>query len=93
MVSDEPTPRQLEVLQIVARSIDERGFPPTVRELTLALGISPKSRQCITDYFEQLAAKGLLVRHARMARGISLTAAAREILARELAQPSGDTSQ
>lgn len=85
------TPRQLQVLQIIERSIDARGFPPTVREFTIELGISPQSRQCIDEHLGRLAAKGMLLRHARAARGITLTAAARELLARVRAKQSGDT--
>lgn len=77
------SPRQLEVLQIIERSIEVRGFPPSIREVTIELGISLNSRQCIDEYFGRLAAKGMLVRHARVARGITLTTAARELLARE----------
>jgi repressor LexA len=79
------TARQLEVLRIIERSIEARGFPPTIREFTIELGLSLKSRQSIEEYLARLAAKGMLVRHARAARGITLTAAARELLARERA--------
>lgn len=80
------TPRQLEILQIIARSLDERGFPPTYAELTIGLGLSPHSRQTIHEHLLRLAAKGMLVRHARAARGITLTALARDLLARERAK-------
>lgn len=86
------SPRQLEVLQITERSIEERGFPPTIREFTIALGLSPNSRQSIDEYLSRLEAKGMLVRHARSARGITLTSAARELLARERAK-QGDPNQ
>jgi repressor LexA len=76
------TPRQLEVLQIIERSVDARGFPPTYAEITIELGLSAHSRQTIHEHLSRLAAKGMLVRHARAARGITLTAAARDLLAR-----------
>lgn len=76
------TARQIEVLEIIARSLEERGFPPTYRELTLALGISPHSRQTIHEHLAQLEAKRLLIKHRRAARGITLTPAARELLER-----------
>jgi len=80
-------------LQIIERSVDARGFPPTVRELTIALGVSPHSRQTIYEHLSRLAAKGMLIRHARAARGLTLTAAARELLARLRAQQPGATNQ
>lgn len=88
------TRRQLEVLQIIERSVELRGFPPTYAELTVELGLSPHSRQTIHEHLSRLAAKGMLVRHAGAARGITLTAAAREVLARErAAQLTGATNQ
>jgi SOS-response transcriptional repressor LexA len=76
------TDRQLEILQIIERSVDARGFPPTYAELTTELGLSPHSRQTIHEHLSRLAAKGMLVRYPRAARGMTLTAAARALLAR-----------
>jgi len=76
------SPRQLEVLQIIERSLAARGFPPTYAELTVELGLAPHSRQTIHEHLSRLAAKGMLVRHARAARGLTLTDAARRELAR-----------
>jgi repressor LexA len=92
---DEPvTPRQLELLQIIERSLDARGFPPTYREFAVALGLGPHSRQTIHEHLSRLAAKGMLVRHARAARGITLTEAARRELARARSQSLiGGTTQ
>lgn len=72
------TPRQLDVLRIVVRSIDTRGFPPTIREILAELGISPNSRETAHEHLARLEANGMLVRHARIARGLSLTEAGRE---------------
>lgn len=80
------SPRQLQVLQVIARSIEVRGFPPSIREFTIELGLSLNSRQSIDEHLERLAAKGMLVRHAHVARGITLTTAARELLACERAR-------
>lgn len=80
------TPRQLELLQIIERSLEARGFPPTYAEFTVELGLAPHSRQTIHEHLSRLAAKGMIVRHARAARGITLTAAARAELARARAQ-------
>ena len=79
------TARQLQVLQIIARSLDERGFPPTVREILIGLQLSPSSRQTVSEHLERLGVKGLLHRHPYVARGLTLTSAARDLLARERA--------
>jgi repressor LexA len=86
-------PRQLEILQIIERSIEERGVPPTYREFMIALGLSPHSRQTIHEHLSRLAAKGMLVRHARATRGITLTDAALRELARARAQQQIGTVQ
>lgn len=88
------SPRQLQVLQIIERSLEARGFPPTYAELTVELGLAPHSRQTIHEHLSRLAAKGMLVRYARAARGIKLTEAARAELARARAQqPIGAIAQ
>ena len=87
------TRRQIEVLAIIARAVDGQGFPPTIREIILELGLSPNSRQAVSDHIANLDAKGLILMRERRARAITITAAGRELLARELAQQSGDTSQ
>lgn len=74
-------PRQLEVLQIIERSLARRGFPPSYREIVVDLGLSPHSRQTVHDHLTRLEAKGMLVRHPRVARGLALTDAARTVLA------------
>lgn len=86
-VGDSPvTARQLELLQIIERSLDARGFPPTYVEIIESLGLSPHSKQTIHEHLSRLAAKGMLVRHPGVARGITFTNAARELLARERAR-------
>jgi SOS-response transcriptional repressor LexA len=80
------TKRGIDVLQIIERSLAERGFPPTYAELTIGLGINPSSRQAVREHIARLESRGLLVVHAKIARGIALTAAARELLARLRAQ-------
>ena len=87
------SPRQLQVLQIIERSVAEHGFPPTYQEFTIALGLSPHSRQAIHEHLSRLAAKGMLVRHARRARAMTLTDAARVELARAREQQPIGTMQ
>jgi SOS-response transcriptional repressor LexA len=76
------SPRQFEILRIIERSVEARGFPPTYAEFTIELGLSPHSRQVIHEHLCRLAAKQLITRHARTARGLTLTEAARQLLAR-----------
>ena len=85
------TRRQFDVLRIIERSVAERGFPPTVREILIALGLSPQSKQAVTDHILHLEAKKLLARHPVIARGLTLTAEARELLAARAEQPMGAT--
>jgi len=83
------SPRQFEILLIIERSVEARGFPPTYAEFTIELGLSPHSRQVIHEHLERLAAKQMIIRHPRAARGITLTAAARELLrtTRQIGEP------
>ena len=70
------TDRQREVLTEIQRSIRERGYPPTVRELRTKLQIS--STNSVTDHLVRLEAKGYILRpKERQARGIQLTAKGR----------------
>lgn len=87
------SPRQLQILRIIERWVADCGFPPTYREFAIELGLSTGSRQAVAEHLARLVAKQLLVRRARTARGLSLTAAARELLAREAQrQPMGATT-
>jgi repressor LexA len=81
--SDDLSPRQAEVLDVIRRAVERRGFPPTYREIGDALGIS--STNGVADHVKALVRKGY-IRKARggAARGLQLT---------ELAglTPRGDT--
>lgn len=74
------TARQLEALRIIDRLINERGFPPTFKELAGELGVV--STQAVYEFLARLIARGLLLRHARTPRAMTLTPAGRELLAR-----------
>jgi len=56
-----PTFRQLEVLAVVARSVRERGYPPTIREIGDAIGI--RSTNGVDDHLEALRKKGFIFRN------------------------------
>lgn len=71
-----PTARQLEVLRAIHRSIVERGYPPTYREIGELLGIRAVSRtQAVADHLRALRRKGLLDSDPMRARGLRVTSA------------------
>jgi repressor LexA len=65
------SPKQTEVLDIIKRSIDSVGYPPTRAELTTALGLS--STNGVQQHLKALAVKGAIILDGDMrARGIRL---------------------
>lgn len=63
------TKRQQTVLETIRAWIRKRGYPPTIRELGVQLGI--KSLRGVTTHLDAIAKKGFLKREPR-ARSISL---------------------
>jgi repressor LexA len=66
---EELTERQKKVLKLIAKMIEERGFPPSVREIGRALGIS--SLRGVTGHLDGLERKGYIRRNST-ARGIQV---------------------
>lgn len=63
-------PRQQQMLDFIRRYRREHGYPPTLREIGAAVGISSTS---VVNYnLERLEAMGLLVRHPETSRGLRL---------------------
>lgn len=62
--------RQQAVLDFMRETIDEKGFPPTVREICTALGV--KSTSTIHSDINTLIAKGLIKKDPSKPRAISL---------------------
>ena len=56
----ELTNRQSQILDYITASIDERGFPPTLREIGEYFGI--KSTNGVNDHLKALERKGFLLR-------------------------------
>lgn len=56
----ELTHRQSQILEYITASIDERGFPPTLREIGQYFGI--KSTNGVNDHLKALERKGFLLR-------------------------------
>ena len=76
---DRLTDRQLEVLRFIARQIEERGYPPTIREIGEGLDI--RSTNGVNDHLKALERKGYLTRDAVKSRAVIPTPRAREALA------------
>lgn len=81
------TDRQLEVLRFIAREIEERGYPPTIREIGEALDI--RSTNGVNDHLKALERKGFLSRDPVKSRALIPTSAAREALGGEPAARGG----
>jgi repressor LexA len=73
------TDRQLEVLRFIAREIESRGYPPTIREIGEGLDIA--STNGVNDHLKALEKKGYLQRDPVKSRALIPTAAGREALA------------
>jgi repressor LexA len=69
------TDRQLEVLRFIAREIEDRGYPPTIREIGEALDI--RSTNGVNDHLKALERKGFLTRDPVKSRALIPTSAAR----------------
>ncbi|HET9594994.1 MAG TPA: transcriptional repressor LexA [Anaeromyxobacteraceae bacterium] len=72
------TDRQLEVLRFIATEIEERGYPPTIREIGEALDIA--STNGVNDHLKALEKKGFLQRDPVKSRALIPTSAARDVL-------------
>jgi repressor LexA len=72
------TDRQLEVIRFIAREIEERGYPPTIREIGEALDIA--STNGVNDHLKALEKKGYLQRDPAKSRALIPTSQARDVL-------------
>ena len=69
----ELTARQAECLEFINKTIVERGFPPTQREIGKAMGI--KSTNGVNDHLVRLRKKGYLTKESNRARAIQVSVA------------------
>ena len=60
------TDRQRMVLEYICESIQDRGYPPTLREIGLKLGI--RSTNGVNDHLRALERKGYLTREDMKSR-------------------------
>ena len=69
--SKELRPRQKAMLEFIRQFIDENDYPPTIREIGAAVGISSTS---VVNYnLDQLERKGFIIRNREVSRGLRLT--------------------
>ena len=54
------TPRQREILDFITCSIQDNGYPPTIREIGRHMGI--RSTNGVNDHLKALERKGFLTR-------------------------------
>lgn len=62
--------RSEKILAAIRKSLEEKGFPPTVRELVTASGL--KSTSSVHSYLKRLEEQGLIHRDRMLSRGIEL---------------------
>ncbi len=67
----DPTPRQQQVMEIIASHLETCGYPPSLREIAAALGV--KNVFGIQRHLDALEKKGLLTRAGGSSRGIRLS--------------------
>jgi repressor LexA len=65
---------QLEILDFIRGHVAERGYPPSVREISRAVG--PLSSSTVHGHLVELERKGWIVRVPNQARSISVVAPA-----------------
>lgn len=65
---DALTQRQRQILDFISASIDERGFPPTLREIGEHFGI--RSTNGVNDHLKALEKKGYLLREDLKSRAM-----------------------
>lgn len=63
--------KQLEILQYIYDKVESRGFPPTVREICAAVGLS--STSTVHGHLVRLERKGLLQKDATKPRAMEIT--------------------
>lgn len=64
------TPRQQEILEIISTHLETQGYPPTVAEITKAIGVN--STNTVRGHLQALEKKGAIELEAKASRGIRL---------------------
>lgn len=64
------TPKQAAILAVIKKNIRQKGYPPSVREIGLAVGLSSSST--VHGYLKKLESKGYLRRDAAKPRAMEV---------------------
>ena len=75
---EELTDRQKQILTFIVRESEERGFPPTIREIGEEMDI--RSTNGVNDHLKALERKGYLTRGEQQSRSLVPTKRARLVL-------------
>jgi repressor LexA len=75
---EELTDRQKEILAFIVRTSEDRGFPPTIREIGEEMAIA--STNGVNDHLKALERKGYLTRGEQQSRSLVPTKRARLVL-------------
>jgi repressor LexA len=75
---EELTGRQREILQFIVKETEERGFPPTIREIGEEMDI--RSTNGVNDHLKALERKGYVLRGEQQSRALVPTKRARLVL-------------
>lgn len=67
-----------EILQFIYDTVQEKGFPPSVREICSAVGLA--STSTVHGHLNRLERRGLLDKASEMPRALHVTKAGREVL-------------
>lgn len=70
--------KQMAVLSFIYQQVEDHGYPPTVREICSAVGLS--STSTVHGHINRLIAKGLLQRDPSKPRALEITPAGEEVL-------------
>jgi len=70
--------KQIEILRYIYETVENRGFPPTVREICAAVHLS--STSTVHGHLSRLERKGLLIKDATKPRAIEVTKKGKEVL-------------
>ncbi|WP_297815604.1 transcriptional repressor LexA [uncultured Lactobacillus sp.] len=70
--------KQLEILRYIYDTVEDRGFPPTVREICTAVNLS--STSTVHGHLSRLERKGYIVKDATKPRAIEVTHAGLDAL-------------
>lgn len=80
VAGDGLTPRQRKILEVIRESVQRRGYPPSVREICDAAGLS--STSSVSHQLSMLERKGYIRRDAKLPRAVDVRGADEQQAAR-----------